>query len=179
MTTFYLIRIFHIRNSSHRHSIRTSHIWNSSSFNIPPGCLTSGIMFGQRSTFSGYLTSGILSGWRLTFFFIVRAFSLGSKITFLIKLCCHFYFRQAIFILPLFFKMFWNKQGIKFSNSEQWSYRNWFRQDKTCFGGGPTYEIGLAWLSYIIDLSCSLICMQLFLNCALTSLLDSALWITA
>ena len=29
---------------------------------------------------------------RSTFFFILRAFSLGSKITFLIKLCCHFHF---------------------------------------------------------------------------------------
>ena len=37
----------------------------------------------------------------------------------------------------------------------------------------------LTWLSYIIDLSCSLICMLLFLNWALTFLFDSALWFVA
>ena len=77
-----------------RHSTRMSHTRNSAppTFNIPPRYLTFGILPGQRSTFSGYLTSGILSDRRSTFFFILRAFSLGSKITFLIKLCCHFYF---------------------------------------------------------------------------------------
>ena len=46
----------------------------------------------RRSTFFGCLTSRILSSRRSTFFFILRAFSLGSKITFLIKLCYRFYF---------------------------------------------------------------------------------------
>ena len=153
------IRMSHIRNyiRSTFHLLRISHIRNS---------------VRRRSTFSGYLTSGILSGRRSTFFFILRAFSLGSKITFLIKFCCHFYFWQVIFILPLFFKMFWNKQGI---NSVQWSYWNWFRQDKTGFGGGPTYEIWLTWLSYMIDLFCSMTCMRLFFNCSLTLFHDSAL----
>ena len=133
----------------HRHSIRISHIRNSSppifhldishpeSFpaNIPPGHITSETLprrhstrtshiinyvrptfhflrishtrnsARRRSTFSGYLASGIPSGRRSTFYFILRV-SLGSKITFLIKLCCHFYFWQAIFVLPLFLKCF-------------------------------------------------------------------------
>ena len=75
--TFHLLRVSHTRNPIRR-----------------------------RSTLSGCLISGILSSRRSTFFFILRAFSLGSKITFLIKLCCHFYLWQSIFILPLFFKMF-------------------------------------------------------------------------
>ena len=47
--------------------------------------------------------------------------------------------------------MFWNKQGIKLRNSEQWSYRNWFKQDKTGFGGGPTY-VNSRLIDYLIDL---------------------------
>ena len=66
--TFHLLRMSHIRNPIRR-----------------------------RSTFSECLTSGILSSRRSTFFFIRRAFSLGFKITFLIKLCCRFYFWQTIF----------------------------------------------------------------------------------
>ena len=87
---------------------------------LPSGCLTPGILL-RHSTFFGCVTSGILSSRRSTFFFILRAFSLGSKITFLIKLCCRFYFWQAIFILPPFLKCF---EISKESNSEQWSYRN-------------------------------------------------------
>ena len=85
-------RISHIRNSTRPtfHLLRISHIWNP---------------VRRRSTFPGYLASRILSNRRPTFFFILRAFSLGSKITFLIKFCYHFYFWQAIFTFPLFFKM--------------------------------------------------------------------------
>ena len=78
--------------------------------------------------------------------------------------------------------MFWNKQGIKFRNSEQWSYRNWFRQDKTGFGGGPIYLT-----SWLIDCSTDLFAMHdwftLFLDmrlitsvhCSLTMFHDSTL----
>ena len=125
-----------IRNPSRRHSIRMSHIRNSSpppfymdishpEFFPPPFHLDVSNPESYPPTFQF-----------LFFFFILRAFSLGSKITFLIKLCCRFYFWQAIFILPPFLKCF---EISKESNSEQWSYRNWFRQDKTGFGGGPTY----------------------------------------
>ena len=122
ITTFYLIRMPHIRNSSPP----TFHPGISHpkffSVDVPPGYLTSGILSSRRSTFSGYLTSGILSGRRSTFpgylafgilsgrrstfFFILKAFSFGSKIAFLIKFGCHFYFWQAIFILPLFLQCF-------------------------------------------------------------------------
>ena len=75
--TFHLLRVSHTRNPIRR-----------------------------RSTFSGCLISGILSSRRSTFFFTFRAFSLGSKIAFLIKLCCHFHFWQAIFHTSSIFKMF-------------------------------------------------------------------------
>ena len=61
------IRMSHTRNSSRRHSIRMPHTRNP---------------IRRRSTFSGCLTSRILSSRRSTFFFILRAFSLGSKIAF-------------------------------------------------------------------------------------------------
>ena len=136
ITTFYLIQMSRIRNSSpltfHPDALHPEFCpanilpYPNVSYpeffspDIPLGYLTSEILSGPRSIFSGYLISGILSGRRSTFsgdlasgimsdrhstcFFILRAFSLGSKITFLIKLCCHFYFQQAIFILPLFLK---------------------------------------------------------------------------
>ena len=115
-------------------SIRVSHTRNPSAPPFYPGvihpesfcaaflsgCYTPGILLCRHSirmphtrnpirrcsTFSRCLASGILSGRRFTFFFILTALSLGSKITFLIKLCCHFHFWQAIFILPLFLKCF-------------------------------------------------------------------------
>ena len=141
LSTFYFIRMSHIRNSSPpplhpdvshpefcpaniQHSTQISHIRNSTrpTFHL---LRISHIRNPVRrhSTFPGYLAFEILSSRRPTFFFILRVFSLGSKITFLIKFCYHFYFWQAIFTFPLFFKMCWNKQGIKFRNSEQWSYR--------------------------------------------------------
>ena len=104
-----------------RHSIRVSHSQNSSPSPFHPDALHpesnpptfhlprvshARNPIRRRSTFSGYLTSGILSSQRSTFFFILRALSLGSKITFLIKLCCHFYFWQAIFHTSSVFKMF-------------------------------------------------------------------------
>ena len=118
ITTFYLIRVSHTRNSSpppFHPGVSHPEFLSAA---IPSGCLTPGILLRRhstrishirnairrRSTFSGCLTSEIPSSRRSTFFFILRAFSLGSKITFLIKLCCHFYFQQAIFILPLFLK---------------------------------------------------------------------------
>ena len=78
--------------------------------------------------------------------------------------------------------MFWNKQGIKFCNFEQWSYRNWFRQDKTGFGGGPIYLT-----SWSIDWSIDLFAMHDWFTlsldmrliipvyCSLTMFHDSAL----
>ena len=57
-STFYFIRMFHIRNSSPpTFHPDTSHP-EFFSTDIPPGCLTSGILSGQRSTLSGCLTSG-------------------------------------------------------------------------------------------------------------------------
>ena len=151
--TFHLLRMSHIRNSIQP----TFHLLRMSHIRNP---------IRRRSTF----------------FFIFRAFSGGFKITFLIKLCCHFYFRQAIFHTSFVFKMFRNKQGINFCDSEQWSYRNWFRQDKTGFDGGPTYEI--PWLiDWLIDLFAMHDWFILFLDmrliipvpCSLTMFHDSAL----
>ena len=71
---------------------------------IPYGCLTPGFPLRHYSIRMSHTRNPICR--RSTFFFIPRAFSLGSKITFLIKLCCHFHFRQAIFHTFSVFKMF-------------------------------------------------------------------------
>ena len=74
---FHLLQMSHIRNSTQPtfHLLWVSHTRNP---------------VRRRFTFPGCLTSGILSTRRSIFFFILRAFSLGSKVTFLIKLCRHF-----------------------------------------------------------------------------------------
>ena len=101
-----------IRNSSRRHSIRTS---------LASGILPSTFHLLRVSHIRNPILQILLNpGVQIVLiapYFILRV-SLSSKITFLTKLCCHFHFWQAIFILPLFFKMFWNKQGIKFCNPE-------------------------------------------------------------
>ena len=118
------IRVSRTRNPLRRHSIRVSHsrnpfrghsirvFQNSSPAPFHPNVsrpesypptfhllLMSHIRNSIQSTFHLLRMSHIRNSLRRcsTFFFILRAFSLGSKIAFLIKLCCRFYFWQAIF----------------------------------------------------------------------------------
>ena len=143
------LRVSHSRNSSRRHSTRTSPASGNPSLpTFYPGvslpeslyvaissrCLTPGIPLRRHSTRVSHSQNSSPPPFhpdalhpesnpptfhlsrvsharnpirrRSTFFFILRAFSLGSKITFLIKLCCHFYFWQAIFHTSSVFKMF-------------------------------------------------------------------------
>ena len=58
--TSHLLRMSYIRNYVRpmSHLLRMSYIWNSVRRHLTfSGCLTSGILSGRRSTFSGYFTS--------------------------------------------------------------------------------------------------------------------------
>ena len=107
---------------------RVSHSRNSSLPSFHPG--VSLPKFLSAAIPSRCLTPGILSSRRSTFFFILRAFYLGSKITFLIKLCCHFHFWQAIFHTSsvLKRKCFEISKESNFVILNKWNLRIWSMQ---------------------------------------------------
>ena len=96
-------------------------------------------------------------------------------------------FWQAIFTPPLFWKCFEISKESNFVILNNGIYGFGPCKNNRALVGGPTYLIlwsidwsdWLTWLSYMIYLSCSLTCMLLFLNCALTLSLDSAWWLIA
>ena len=126
----HFIRVSHTRNPSappfpsrcltpriflHSHSTRMPRIRNPSPPPFPLGCLTSGnsvcptfhlprISHIRNPILYVLLNPGVQIVL-IASYFLLRV-SLSSKITFLIKLCCHFHFWQAIFIFPLFLKCF-------------------------------------------------------------------------
>ena len=103
---------------------------------------------------------------------------------FSIKICCH-YLWHAILTIFMILKCFkWAR--IYFHNSKWWKLWNWFTKKINELWWGPhicdwsiDWLIDLIWLWYMIDLSCSLTCMLLFFNCALTLSLDSVWWLVA
>ena len=100
-------------------SIRVSHTQNPSPPPFPPGCLTTGN--SVRPTFHLLRMSHIRNPAPPSFpspgVSHFKFSSLGFqvlKITFLIKLCCHFHSWQAIFILLPFLKRFEISKGSSF-----------------------------------------------------------------
>ena len=124
-----------------------SHTRNSSPPSFPPG--VSLPEFLSVAIPSRCLTPGILSSRRSTFFFILRAFSLGSKITFLIKLCCHFHFWQAIFHTSsvLKRKCFEISKESNFVILNKWNLWIWSMQKWTRLWWGPyIHDFTTDWL---------------------------------
>ena len=136
---------YRIWNSLRRHSIRTSPRLEFFSVDVPPSPdishPESHFVNSFKSRYSNSPNCLILHPQSF-FRFQNRIFN---------KALLPLLFLASNFHTSSIFKMFWNKQEIKFRNSEQWSYRNWFKQDKMGFGRGPTY-VNSQLFDWLIDL---------------------------